>query len=476
MNKPLRKSSKEPPKQSPEKPPKNSPMQVAYLTGEYPRVTDTFIQLEVAELRRLGATVKPYSVRRPRDEQSLSLAQKQERDRTTYLLPANPLSLLTAHLNLLTKHPSRYVSAISLAWKTRQLGIRGTLYQLIYFIEAGLLAHRLHQHDISHLHNHIGDSSGTVTMLASALGNFGYSFTLHGPGIFFEPKRWRIDEKIARAQFVNCISQFCRSQAMIFAPIESWPKLKIVHCGVNPESFNPESSSPPNAQSDSLSAAVNSGKHLLYVGRLAAAKGLPILLQSLSKLTLDHPDIHLTVVGDGPDRKLLENQVRHLSLADHVDFVGYQPPAEVRRYLRATDIFVMSSFAEGVPVVLMEAMMAARPVVATQIAGISELVENGVNGFLVPPSDPQQLGDRIHKLLANSALRQQFGQQGQQKVSAEFNIHREAKKLYQLIDAAIEGHSVEDLLLRVIADERLSRNASRASELETPEYSVGVRN
>ena len=449
----------------------NSPMHIAYLTGEYPRVTDTFIQLEVAELRRLGAVVKPYSVRRPRDEQSLSLAQKEERDRTTYLLPANPLNLLIAHLTLLIQRPSQYLATLSLAWKTRQLGIRGTLYQLIYFIEAGLLAHHLHQQNIAHLHNHIGDSSGTVTMLASALGDFGYSFTLHGPGIFFEPKRWRIDEKIARAKFVSCISQFCRSQAMTFAPIASWPKLKIVHCGVEPESFELS-----GAQPDRLSAAINSGKNLLYVGRLAAAKGLPILLQSLSKLTSDYPDIHLTVVGDGPDRKLLENQVRQLALTDHVGFVGYQSPAEVRRYLQATDIFVMSSFAEGVPVVLMEAMMAARPVVATQIAGISELVEEGVNGFLVPPSDPQQLGDRIHKLLADSALRQQFGQQGQQQVRATFNIHHEAKKLYHLMAAAIEGHSVEDLLFSIAADERLRQDVEQGRELKATEYSVGMRN
>ena len=199
-------------------------MRIAYLTGEYPRVTDTFIQLEVAELRRLGATVQPFSVRRPRHGEALSSEQKEERDRTHYLLPANPFHLLKAHINLL-RRPKQYLLSLALAWKTRQLGIRGTLYQAIYFLEAGLLADLLHQQSITHLHNHIGDSSGTVTMLASALGNFGYSFTLHGPGIFFEPTRWRIDEKISRAKFVCCISQFCRSQAMIFAPVEVWPKL-----------------------------------------------------------------------------------------------------------------------------------------------------------------------------------------------------------------------------------------------------------
>ena len=422
-------------------------MRIAYLTGEYPRVTDTFIQLEVAELRRLGATVQPFSVRRPRNGEALSSAQKEERDRTSYLLPPNSFRLLKAHLKLLCR-PKQYLSALALAWKTRQLGIRGTFYQAIYFLEAGLLADRLHQQNITHLHNHIGDSSGTVTMLASMLGNFGYSFTLHGPGIFFEPTRWRIDEKISRAKFVCCISQFCRSQAMIFAPVEAWPKLQIVHCGVDPQSFDDvaEGLSEPSVEplsqqvSDSLSRlskAINSGQSLLYVGRLAAAKGLPVLLKSLATLTSAHPSVHLTVVGDGPDREPLERQATDLGIAAHVDFVGSQSPVQVRHYLRSADVFVMSSFAEGIPVVLMEAMMAQRPVVATQIAGISELVEDGVSGFLVPPSDVEGLSDRIHQLLADESLRQRFGQQGQRRVSEAFNIHCEARKLYGLMAAAV---------------------------------------
>ncbi len=443
-------------------------MRIAYLTGEYPRVTDTFIQREVAELRRLGATVQPFSVRRPRHEQALSPAQKEERDRTSYLLPAHPFRLLNAQIKLL-RRPSRYFSALALAWKTRQLGIRGTLYQGVYFLEAGLLVDLLHQQNIAHLHNHIGDSSGTVTMLASALGDFGYSFTLHGPGIFFEPMRWHLDEKISRAKFVCCISQFCRSQAMIFAPIAAWPKLQIIHCGVNPQSFDQplEASAAPRSGQVSnsincLSTALNSGQRLLYVGRLAAAKGLPILLKSLAMLVSAHPTVHLTVVGEGPDRELLERQVAALDMAAHVDFVGSQPPDQVRRYLQAADVFVMSSFAEGVPVVLMEAMMAQRPVVATQIAGVSELVEDGVSGFLVPPSDVERLRDRIHQLLSDKSLRQQLGQQGQRRVRESFNIHHEAKKLYALMVAAIAEQPA----------------AERTIDLATApvKSSVGVRN
>lgn len=420
-------------------------MRIAYLTGEYPRVTDTFIQREVAALRQHGAadgtTVQTFSVRSPQSTASLSEDQQEERDRTSYLLPAKPWELLSAHAQLLIAQPKQYFQSLSLAWKTRQLGVRGTLYQLIYFLEAGILAHRLHQQDITHLHNHFGDSSCTVAMLASALGRFSYSFTLHGPGVFFEPHRWRLDEKISRAKFVSCISYFCRSQTMIFAPLAAWPNLHIIHCGVDPQQFMPDSAvskavSKPVSADESVAA-----QRLLFVGRLAAAKGLPILLQSLAVLRLSCPNIQLTVVGDGPDRAELASQVQSLGLAAQVEFVGYQSPAAVRGYLQAADVFVMSSFAEGVPVVLMEAMMSGVPVVATQIAGVSELVEDGINGFLVPPSDAQALSDRIQKLLADAELRQRLGAQGQLKVAQEFNIYHETKKLYQLmVPAAAPNH------------------------------------
>jgi colanic acid/amylovoran biosynthesis glycosyltransferase len=447
-------------------------MRIAYLTGEYPRVTDTFIQREVAALRHHGAanatTVHTFSVRSPKSTASLNQAQKEERDRTSYLLPAKPKELLSAHWHLLIAQPKRYFQALALAWKTRQLGVRGTLYQLIYFLEAGILAQRLHRQEITHLHNHFGDSSCTVAMLASALGDFSYSFTLHGPGIFFEPHRWRLDEKISRAKFVSCISYFCRSQTMIFAPLSAWPNLHIIHCGLDPQQFAAETSaaatvsadvstdvSVKNAADSVLADAVSAGlsavtsvidlaetgssdasaagQRLLYVGRLAAAKGLPILLQSLATLKVSYPNIRLTVVGDGPDRAELTSQVQTLQLTQQVNFVGYQSPESVRRYLQAADVFVMSSFAEGVPVVLMEAMMSGLPVVATQIAGVSELVEEGINGFLVPPSDREALCDRIQRLLADSDLRQRLGSQGKLKVAREFNIYHETQKLYQLM-------------------------------------------
>lgn len=405
-------------------------MRIAYFTGTYPRATDTFIQREVLALRQSGIDVFTFAVRSCDTDQLVSDYQKKEQRQTHYLLPASPLNLFWAHISLLCLHPKAYIKTLLLAWETHISGIKGSLFQLFYFLEAGLLAQQMRQKRIQHLHNHFGDSSCSVAMLASGLGGFGYSFTLHGPGIFFEPLKWRLDEKIRRASFVACISYFCRSQAMMFSPWEKWNNLHIIHCGVASEQFG-------------VRQHYGKGRSLLYVGRLATAKGLPILLKSLVQLKQDQPDILLTVVGNGPDRALLESQVIHLGLTDHVQFVGAQSPASVQDYLSKTDVFVMSSFAEGVPVVLMEAMASGIPVVAPQVAGVSELVREGVTGYLVAPSDHHQLTQRINDLLLDGQLRQHMGKAGRQQVEENFDIQTEATKLRELLIQTIMNTSLD---------------------------------
>ncbi|MDJ0618166.1 MAG: glycosyltransferase family 4 protein [Calothrix sp. MO_192.B10] len=401
-------------------------MRIAYLTGEYPRVTDTFIQREVIGLREMGVDVHTFSIRRTDDTHMVGEEQKQERDRTFYILPPHPVKLLFAHVNLLLACPKKYLQAIALAWSTSQPGFKGGLYQIFYFLEAGILAQQIKARNIAHLHNHIAEASGTVAMIAAEMGGFTYSFTLHGAYIFFRPYQWRLDEKIKRALFVTCISHFARSQGMIFAPPEKWHRMHIVHCGIDPTLFQPVTHK-------------GLGKRLLFVGRLAAAKGLPILLSSLVTLRKKHPDILLTVVGDGAERGQLEKMTAQLGLTENVNYVGSKSQAEVRDYLQQTDIFVMSSFAEGLPVVLMEAMAAGVPVVAPQIAGISELVENGVNGYLVPPGDSVSLTHSIELLLNNPEIRVAFGTQGRDKVETDFNIRNEVSWLHQLMNSALQG-------------------------------------
>lgn len=393
---------------------------VAYLNGQYPRATDTFIQREVAGLRRHGVDVCTFTVRQTPLGPGISEATRNEHANTVAILSRGKLGLLMDAFTEGLRSPLRMLRAKRLAWSTRQPGLKGLLYQIIYLVEAASLARQLRQRGIEHLHNQFADASCTVAMLASELTGVPFSFTIHGPGIFFEPMRWRLDAKVKRAAFVSCISHFCRSQVMCFAAPEDWDKLQIIHCGVEPERFTRRSHT-------------GEGSRLLFIGRLDAVKGLPVLLEVLTVLRKQRPDVVLTVVGDGPDRARLEQRASQSDLAGSVDFVGFQTPDGVRGHLASTDVFVMTSFAEGVPVVLMEAMMAGVPVVAPRIAGIAELVEHGVNGEMTPPGDLASIAAAIDKLLSDGACRESYGRAGAAKVAAEFNIEIESGKLAALL-------------------------------------------
>jgi glycosyltransferase involved in cell wall biosynthesis len=395
---------------------------LAYSTGQYPRATDTFIQREVATLRDLGYHVQTFSVRRPPEGDSGGLETAAERKATLYLLP--PRNLLRAHVSQFATSPRRYVSALALAVKTWPPGFAAKARQLAYFAEAGMLAQLMKDHSLVHLHNHLADSSCSVAALAAQIGGFTFSFTMHGPAEFYEPNLWWIDEKVRRALFVNCISHFCRSQAMVFSPADCWEKLRIVHCGVDPALFK-------------VKSHVGRGERLLFVGRLAAAKGLPILLEAIARID----GVTLTIAGDGPERHMLEEKARTLGLWERVRFLGYQSQQQVRELLKVTDLFVLSSFAEGVPVVLMEAMAAGVPVIATRIAGIPELVEHESNGLLVSPGDVDSTVSAVQRLLDDPHLRNSFASAGRETIEREFNIRKEASWLATIFASVFGGKS-----------------------------------
>lgn len=398
-------------------------LRLAYMTGQYPRATDTFIQREVATLRELGYHVQTFSVRKPDERENVGPETAAERNSTIYLLP--PTGLFRSHFAQLLTAPRRYFSALALAIRNCPPGVRAMALQIAYFAEAAMLARFMKKHSLSHLHNHLSDSSCSVAAIAAEMGAFTFSFTMHGPAEFYEPKIWWIDEKIRRSLFVNCISHFCRSQAMVFSPAECWEKLRIVHCGVDPNLFE-------------VKKHAGYGRKLLFIGRLATAKGLPILLEAVAKVETATLDI----AGDGPDREMLEEKAKSLGLSHRVRFLGYRSQSQVRELLSGTDVFVLSSFAEGVPVVLMEAMAAGVPVVATCIAGIPELVQHERSGLLVSPGDVDATANSIRRLLEDADLRNNFAVAGREKVEREFNIQTEAQWLAKILTSALAGKSV----------------------------------
>jgi len=396
---------------------------VAYLTGEYPKVSHTFIAREIAALEALGLTVLPCTIRRPPPETVVGAHQQAEAARTFGVIAAgrNPARLLGAHLSVLRAAPRRWLSALGLAWRTRAPGARALLWQAFYFLEAGVLARHLAGAGAVRLHNHFADSSCTVAMLTSEMSGIPFSFTEHGPNIFFDAPRWRLDEKVARADLVVAISHFCRSQLMLFSDPAHWDRIAIVHCGVDPARYGRQGRG-------------SGGGNVLFVGRLDPVKGGPLLLEAFAAVHRDHPEARLDIVGDGSERPRLEAQARALGAA--VTFHGYLPQEAVADRLAAADMLVLPSFAEGVPVVLMEAMASRIPVIASRVAGVPELVEDGVSGYLVPPGDTATLTDRLGRLLSDPELCDRMGQAGRAKVAADFDIRAEAERLARLFAGA----------------------------------------
>jgi glycosyltransferase involved in cell wall biosynthesis len=261
---------------------------VAYLTGNYPAVSHTFILREIAMLRRLGFTVAACSIRQTPPAQLLGPEERAEAEQTFNVLNAarRPATLVAAQGAAL-RRPGRYLRALRLALTTGRPGLKGLLWQLFYFAEATVLARHLLQNRIDHLHNHFADSSANVAMLAAALADIDFSYTLHGPAEIYDPVGWHFAEKTARARFVFCISHFARSQAMLFSDPEHWPKLKIIHCGVIPENYG------------SAERQDTGGLHLCFVGRLVPIKGVRVLLDAFDTARQAVPGLRLTLVGDG---------------------------------------------------------------------------------------------------------------------------------------------------------------------------------
>ena len=365
-------------------------------------------------------------MRRPGDEHLIGPEEKFARETSFYAIDAgkNP-KILFKSLGVALAQPKRFLSSLGLAWRTAPPGFKGGIKQTLYLAEAMVLASHLKNLGIDHLHNHFADPSANVAMLTSALSGIPFSYTLHGPAELYEPEKWHLREKTARAKFVACISHFARSQAMYFSDPDHWHKLHIVHCGVIPEYYE----RPPPPKID--------GMQLLFVGRLTAIKGLRILFEAFAEARKSHPDLALKLVGDGDDRAHLEKLAAPVGEA--VQFAGFLSQDGVAEALAEADVLVLPSFAEGLPVVLMEALAAATPVICTQVAGVGELVEDGVSGFRVPAGDVQTLAEKIGQLADDPALRIRMGVAGREKTQTEFDIRLEATRIAALFSGHNDG-------------------------------------
>lgn len=418
-------------------PPKASqPLRVAYLTGRYPEISHTFVMREIHALRRLGVDVRTFSIWRTDPARLLAASDREEAARTYSLLPARWGDIVAAHAHALAARRAGAWRTLMRALRLSRPGVRGRLMGALWFVEAVVLWHRCVREGVRHVHVHLNGTAPAVAFLAAQLGNGGrarrdwtWSLTVHGPAEFYDVPGERLADKVRDADLVVAISDFARSQVMAQVEEDCWEKIAVIHCGLESAVFAPapRTESPPGAM------------HVLNVSRLAPSKGNAVLLHALAELVRRDVRVTAMVIGDGPDRQRLERLATRLELGDRVRFTGAVGQHEIRDHYERADAFCLPSFAEGVPVVLMEAMAMELPVVATRVMGVSELVDDGVSGLLVAPGRVDALADAL-ELLANAPERRRaMGRMGREKVIAEFDVDRSARQLREAFERVSLG-------------------------------------
>ncbi|MGA0541403.1 glycosyltransferase [Neotabrizicola sp. VNH66] len=400
-------------------------MKLAYLVNSYPLPSHTFIRREVQALERMGWQIHRFAMRSAHDT-LVEAADIAEDGRTEHLLKHGLLRLARQGLPFALRRPRAALRALRLALACGArgaggpAGTGGRLRHLVYWVEAAEVARRCHALRLPHIHAHFGTNSATVAMLAAEIGGLGYSFTTHGPEEFDAPHAHSLGEKTARAAFSVAISSFGRSQLCRWTGFAHWPRLHVVHCGIEPWRF-PEPAPLPGGP-----------LHLVAIGRLAEQKGFPLLVEAMALAARDVPGLHLTLVGDGPFRPALERQIARAGLDGQITLAGWKDETGVREALAAAHALVLPSFAEGLPMVVMEAFAAGRPAIATAIAGVPELVTPDT-GWLVPAGDPAALAGAIRQAAATpQGTLARMGRAARERVLARHDIDREAEKLAAL--------------------------------------------
>jgi glycosyltransferase involved in cell wall biosynthesis len=409
---------------------------LAYLISRYPAISHTFVLREVRALRARGFDIKVASINAPdRADRGLTAEEREESAATYYVKRDGPQGAVRAHSAALVEHPVAYFRALGFALRLGGFDLQRIFMGLLYFIEAVMVGQWMKRNALRHLHVHFATPASTVGLVAARVFPVTLSLTVHGPDEFYNVSSYSLAEKIRGASFICCIGNYARSQLMKLSPFAEWNKFEVSPLGVDSQIFTPRV------------APVTSDEpfEVICVGRLVPAKGQHILVAAIERLIQAGHNVLLRFVGDGPDRHTLAEMVRARNLEAHVVFEGAVNQDRIRSLYARADVFALASFAEGIPVVLMEAMAMEIPCVTTFITGIPELIDDGESGLLVAPSDDAALAAAIAKLIDQPQLRTQLGRNGRQAVMEKYDLGRNTERLAEIFRRRLAGFAKESL-------------------------------
>jgi glycosyltransferase involved in cell wall biosynthesis len=404
-------------------------MKIAYLTAQYPKVSHSFVRREILGLELLGHSVFRVSVRPCEIELAVDPADRRERERTLVLLGSR-----YAFARLACAFSRRLVRDTLNTFKTAFNVMRegatagnGLLRPGAYLLEASYLLEVLTREDVEHVHVHFGTNAASVAWIVQRLGGPRFSMTVHGPAEWDAPERHQLREKFAAAAFTVLISSHAIAKAKQWAEPNDWNRFHQVHCSVEEIFFE---SAQPITQSDTF--------RLVCVGRLETQKAPLTLIEAFAQLVDSGVDAELVIAGDGTQRRAVEASILRHRLDDRVTLVGWATEEEVREHILASHCFVLPSFAEGLPVAIMEAMALRRPVVSTFVGGIPELVRPNETGWLVPAGDVSALASCLQRVASFSiAELNAIGSAGAERVLSRHSTDIEVAKMEQLLLEAV---------------------------------------
>jgi glycosyltransferase involved in cell wall biosynthesis len=395
-----------------------SGISLAYLLSQYPAINHPFMLREVRRLRELGFEIQVASIRPPdRPFDQLTAVEKEEAGSTFYIKTSGWGSLLRAHLATLFTRPASYVSGCLRALQTGPSGI-------LYFAEAVVAGDWMMRRRLSHVHIHY---CSTVGWIAARIFPITISVTFHGQAEFVNPAGFQLREKIRTSLFCRAISLHGRSQMLKIIDYREWPKIEVAFLGVDPGEFAPR---PFRTNPDPFQIAC--------VGQLAPVKGQHMLLAAMELLAREGRRVLLRIAGDGADRAGLEQDVADRNLAHHVTMEGFLNQDKLRELYAECDVLALPSFAEGIPVVLMEAMAMQIPCVATWVTGVPEIIRDQIDGLLAPPGDAEALARAIARLMDDPELRRNLGQKARLRILEKFDLHRNTEHLAEIFGRRVD--------------------------------------
>ena len=391
-------------------------MRIGYLMNTYPVTSSTFIRREMQSLEKSGISVTRYAVRRWSDD-LVDERDKAEQNLTTYLLSDQIPGLLLGFFSELLTNPTGFFRAIG-AWTRLVRNANGGIVRhAAYLLEAIKLRKLVERDRIDHIHTHFSTNAAAVALLCKRLGGPGFSFTAHGPDEFVDWGQSSLAFKVAEAQFAVAISHYSRVQLARAAGMQFWDKLHIVKCGLDVDEFS-------ESKSDFKTLAP-----FVCVGRLCPQKAQVLLVEAAAIVAKDRPELRVELIGDGESRANVEAAIERHGLHENVILLGWRNNTEVRDILGKSRALLLPSFAEGLPVVIMEALALGRPAISTFIAGIPELVDRGC-GWIIPSGSVEDIAAAMTQAMdATPSELKDMGQEGRRRVLQAHDIHKNAAAL-----------------------------------------------